>query len=76
MQLVLCSTKEPPLEQMQNMNIKLEKKHILNWKVVTLKKNAGNRSGQKAKIPATKTTRPHATVVLRLMLFLAMKYKI
>ena len=64
------------MEQMQNMNIRLEK-HIWNWKVVTLKKNAGNRSGQKAKIPASKTSRPHATVVLRLILCLAMKqYKV
>ena len=37
--------------------------YILNWKIVTLKKNAGNRSGQKAKMPATKTTRPQASAV-------------
>ena len=46
--------------------------HILDFKQikVTLKKNAGNNSGQNAKMPATKTMKPHAIVVPGSMLCL------
>ena len=49
-----------------------ERIHNLDFKQikVTLKKNEGNNSGQNAKMPATKTMKPHAIVVPVAMLCL------
>ena len=66
----LCSTKGPPGKIHGGFICK--RLHILDFKQikVTLKKNAGNNSGQNAKMPATKTMKPHAIVVPGSMLCL------
>ena len=66
----LCSTKGPPGKIHRGFYFRKNTQFRFKQIKVTLKKNEGNNSGQNAKMPATKTMKPHAIVVPGSMLCL------